>query len=77
VSDAFDDIGFVINMNDETITWEGGYTIPIDGKYDRYGIEIDDPKQVVFVTVTMPPDGVVVTLDLRDLIQEPDREHLH
>ncbi|SDK41104.1 hypothetical protein [Bradyrhizobium ottawaense] len=70
-----DDVSFVIDLKTETVTFDGGFVCPITNILDEKGEEIldhheDDP---VYVVVRVPPEGRLVTVDIRDL----DNEHIY
>jgi hypothetical protein len=59
--------GLSFDLSRGTITHDCGYVIPIVDMFDRYGDYTDVPAEVVVIGMIMPPDGLYVTLDLRDV----------
>ena len=73
-----EDFSFVINLDAETVTFTGGFSLPIYEALDYRGDAVDDPKLVQFIVLVMPPDGLHVTLDLDDVATEAiGEEDLH
>jgi hypothetical protein len=60
-------MGFMFDLERGTATHDCGYVIPIIDMIDRYGEFTDSPEETVVVGMFMPPDGLYVSLDLRDL----------
>lgn len=64
-----DDVGFVIDLKTETCTFDGGLVCPITNILDRNGDDIldEEDEAPVFVVVKVPPEGMHLTVDLREL----------
>jgi hypothetical protein len=62
-----EDFGFIVDLVQQTVTFEGGYTASIAEMLDQRGDETDVPREVRFIIVEMPPDGIWITIDLDDL----------
>lgn len=62
-----ENFGFVIDVDNEMIHWDGGFSTPIIEILDEEGLEAIDNENAVFITIQMPPDNICVTIDLRDI----------
>jgi hypothetical protein len=59
--------GFVVNLINGTITFDGGYTAQIVETLDHHGNETDEQDKVRFVTVIVPPESLTIAIDLEQL----------
>jgi len=61
-------LGFVVNLINETITFDGGYTVKIAEMLDYRGEYTDDLEAIEFISFVSPPDGLSISirLDLLD-----------
>lgn len=67
------EFGFKINLIDELVTFDGGFSTKIVEMLDKYQEETDEFDDVRFILFVMPPDGMVVMLDLDESeLLEPD-----
>jgi hypothetical protein len=71
VSLDLEGFGFVVNLINQTITFDGGYTASLTRMLDQHFDETDDNSKVRFISFAMPPDGMVVSIDL-DLIEKEE-----
>lgn len=62
--------GFIVDLHNQILIFHGGFTVPIIDMLDQYGEETDEIDEVVILVAAMPPEGVVVTIDLRRLRQD-------
>jgi hypothetical protein len=63
-------IGFTIDLDSMSVVFEGGFSVPIVGAYDRFDMETDDPDEIEEIDILMPPDGIVDTILMDDIIQD-------
>jgi hypothetical protein len=56
--------GFSVDLNNETVTFDGGYTVKITEMLDRFGDHADENEDVRFIVISMPPDGMEIEIDL-------------
>ncbi|MCA1379406.1 hypothetical protein I6F34_01035 [Bradyrhizobium sp. BRP05] len=72
-------VGFTIDFVSMSIVYEGGFSVPIVAMYDRFDMETDDPEEAEELLVEMPPDGIVVTMVMDDILDSqaliPDFTH--
>lgn len=65
-----ENFGFTIDVANEMIHWDGGFSTPIVEILDEHGLEAEKNEDAVFISIRMPPDSIWVTIDLRDI--DPD-----
>ncbi|WP_029083419.1 hypothetical protein [Bradyrhizobium sp. th.b2] len=58
---------FVVDFLSMSVVYEGGFSVPIVGMIDRFDEETDDPDEAEELLILMPPDGIVVVMDMADL----------
>ena len=63
-------MAFKFDLTNLVAVHDHGFVIPIADLYDRDGEYTEEPKEAVVIGMIMPPDGIYVTLDLRDLTAE-------
>ena len=74
IAEAF---GFVVNLVNQTITFDGGYTATIQRMLDQHFDDTEDENKVRYISFTMPPDGMVVSLDLEAIERDDAPDQLH
>lgn len=60
-------MAFSFDLRNRIAVHDNGFTVPIADLFDKDGEYTEDPKEAVTIGFIMPPDGIYVTLDLRDL----------
>jgi hypothetical protein len=63
-------MSFKFDLVNRVAIHDYGFVIPIADLYDRDGEYTEEAKDAVVIGMFMPPDGLYVTLDLRDLKRE-------
>lgn len=63
-------MAYRFDLTNRIVVHDHGFTVPIADFYDKDGEYTEDLKEVVVIGMIMPPDGIYVTLDLRDLAQD-------
>jgi hypothetical protein len=66
---------FVVDFVSMSVVWARGFSCPIVAMFDRFDEETDDPEEAVDILVEMPPDGILVTMLMSDLIPEIEVQH--
>jgi hypothetical protein len=69
-------MAFTFDLRNRIAVHENGFTIVID-LYDIEGDPTEESKETVSIGFVMPPDGLYVTLDLRDLADDEIVTVLH
>lgn len=62
-------MGLMFDLERRTATHDCGYVIPIVDMIDRHGEFTDSPEETVIVGMFMPPDGLYLSIDFRDLTE--------
>jgi hypothetical protein len=62
--------GFIIDFNSMSVVWCRSFSCPIVGMFDRFDEETDDPSEAEEILVAMPPDGIVVSIFMSDIVPE-------
>ncbi|WFU52297.1 hypothetical protein QA639_21560 [Bradyrhizobium pachyrhizi] len=63
-------MGYRFDLENRVAVHDRGFIVAITDLYDRFGEYTDDPEEAVVIGMVMPPDGMYVTLDLRDLDED-------
>ncbi|MGY2919427.1 hypothetical protein [Bradyrhizobium sp. USDA 3262] len=63
-------MGYRFDLENRVAVHDHGFIIPITDFYDKFGEYTDDPEEAVVIGMVLPPDGMYVTLDLRDLDED-------
>jgi hypothetical protein len=69
-------MAFTFDLRNRTAVHENGFTLPID-LYDNDGDYTEEPKEAVSIGFVMPPDGIYVTIDMRNLADDEIITVLH
>ncbi len=62
-----DNYGWQVDIENMVIHWDGGFTTKIVELLDIFGNDVDRPEDTVIITTQMPPEGLMVSFDLRDV----------
>lgn len=60
-------MAYRFDLHNRIVVHDNGFTVSIADLFDKDGEYTEDVKEVVVIGTIMPPDGIYVTLDLRDL----------
>jgi hypothetical protein len=62
--------GFTVDLDNETLRFTHGYSVPITAMLDRFGEDTEDLKEVVFIEAFVPPDSWLMRINLNDLVED-------
>lgn len=65
-----DDFGWHIDLENEVIHFQGGFSARIVSMLDEHGFDAEHKSAARIITVEMPPDSLWVSFDLRAI--DPD-----
>jgi hypothetical protein len=60
-------ISWEVDLENGVIHWDGGFVTPIVEMLDAFHREVDEPRDAVILMVAMPPEGLIIGVDIRDL----------
>ena len=66
---------FYGNFESMNLVFEGGFQAPIVEMVDRFDMETDDPDEAEYITVALPPDGIISIINMVDLIAASELEN--